>query len=93
VERGKEKVIRRTAGECIRPAGLSIFYLRCGIQQVGRTLSLLLSLATLFFTVLAAMALGIAASYWAVSGILFAFGHHSRVSEPSALVESPASGD
>jgi hypothetical protein len=25
VERGKEEVIGRTAGECIRPAGLSIF--------------------------------------------------------------------
>jgi len=56
-------------------------------------LSLLLSLATLFFTVLAAMALGIAASYWAVTGILFAFGHHSREHKPAALVESPASGD
>ena len=39
------------------------------------------------------MALGIAASYMAVTGILFAFGHHSRASEPAALVESPASGD
>jgi hypothetical protein len=54
---------------------------------------LLLSLATLFFTVVAAMALGIAASYWAVTGILFAFGHHSHANEPAALVESPASGD
>jgi hypothetical protein len=39
------------------------------------------------------MALGIAASYWAVTGILFAFGHHSREHKPAALVESPASGD
>jgi hypothetical protein len=93
VERGEEEVIGRAAGECIRPAGLSIFHWRRGKTQVGRTLSLLFTLTTLFFTVLAAMALGIAASYWAVSGILFAFGHHSRVSEPSALVESPASGD
>jgi hypothetical protein len=65
----------------------------CGFKQVGRTLSLFLSLATLFFTVVTAMAFGIAASWVAVSGILFAFGHHSRVSEPAALMESPASGD
>ncbi len=93
MERGKEKVIRRTAGECIRPAGLSIFYLRRGNKQVGRTLSLFLTLTTLFFTILAAMVLGIAASYVAVNGILFAFGHHSQANEPAALVESPASGD
>ncbi len=56
-------------------------------------MSLFLILATLFFTILAAMALGIAASYMAVNGILFAFGHHSHVNEPATLVESPASGD
>lgn len=39
------------------------------------------------------MAFGIAASYVAVSGILFAFGHHTQANEPAALVESPASGD
>jgi hypothetical protein len=93
VECGKEEVIRRAGGKCIRAGAGSIFYLRCGKKQVGRTLSLFLTLATLFFTVLAAMALGIAASYMAVSGILFAFGHHSHVNEPAALVESPASGD
>jgi hypothetical protein len=65
----------------------------CGFKQVGRTLSLFFSLATLFFTVLAAMAFGIAASWVAVTGILFAFGHRSRVSEAAALVQSPASGD
>jgi hypothetical protein len=54
---------------------------------------LFLSLSTLFFTVLAAMALGIAASYAAVTSILFAFGHHSHANEPAAMVESPASGD
>jgi hypothetical protein len=53
---------------------------------------LFLSLATLFFTVLAAMAFGIASSWVAVTGILFAFGHHSHANE-AALVESPASGD
>jgi Na+-transporting NADH:ubiquinone oxidoreductase subunit NqrE len=63
------------------------------LKQVGRTLSLFLSLATLFFTVLAAMAFGIAASYVAVTSILFAFGHHSRAHDQAALVESPASGD
>jgi hypothetical protein len=93
VERGKEKVICRAAGKCIRPVGLCIFYLRYGTKQVGRTLSLFLSLSTLFFTVLAAMALGIAASYAAVTSILFAFGHHSHANEPAAMVESPASGD
>jgi hypothetical protein len=67
--------------------------MRCGFKQVGRTLSLFLSLATLFFTVLAAMAFGIAASWVAVSGILFAFGHHSQTAKPAGLVESPASGD
>jgi hypothetical protein len=56
-------------------------------------LSLFFSLATLFFTVLAAMAFGIAGSWVAVSGILFAFGHRSQATEPAALVQSPASGD
>jgi hypothetical protein len=56
-------------------------------------LNVFLSLATLFFTVLAALALGIATSYVAVTSILFAFGHHSQTSKPAALVESPASGD
>jgi hypothetical protein len=60
---------------------------------VGRTLSLFFSLATLFFTVLAAMAFGIAASWVAVSGILFAFGHRSQVTKAATLVESPAGGD
>jgi hypothetical protein len=39
------------------------------------------------------MTLGIAASYMAVSGILFAFGHHAHATEPATLVESTASGD
>lgn len=60
---------------------------------MGRTLSLFLSLATLFFTVLAALAFGIGTSYVAVTSILFAFGHHSQTSKPATLVESPASGD
>jgi len=62
-------------------------------EQVGRTLSLVLTSAVLFLTVLAATAFGIAASYVAVNSILFAFGHHSPVNEPAALVESHASGD
>jgi hypothetical protein len=56
-------------------------------------LSLFFSLATLFLTVLAAMAFGIAASWVAVSGILFAFGHRSQVTKAATLVESPAGGD
>ena len=39
------------------------------------------------------MALGIGASYAAVNGLLFAFGHRSQVNKGAALVESPASGD
>lgn len=93
MERGEEEVNSRAGGECIRAGAGSIFYLRQGKKQAGRTLSLFLILATLFFTILAAMALGIAASYMAVNGILFAFGHHSHANEPAALVESPASGD
>jgi hypothetical protein len=65
---------------------------------VGRTLSLFLVLATLIFTIVAALVLGIAASYAAVTSILFVFGHHSSQHaqperKPTALIQSHASGD
>jgi len=69
---------------------------------VGRTLSLFLVLATLIFTIAVALVLGIAASYAAVTSILFVFGHHSGYHssqhaqperKPTALIQSHASGD
>jgi hypothetical protein len=61
---------------------------------VGRTLSLFLVVTTLIFTIIAALSFGIAASYAAVTSILFLFGHHAQPErKPTALIQSHASGD
>lgn len=63
-------------------------------QEVGRALSIFLVAATLLFTVIAALAVGIAASYAVVTGILAAFGNHSRrTAKPARLAQSHAIGD